>query len=142
MLTALLVVVATFGTAVLSAVAGFGGGVLLLPVFVTVFGPRDAIAVLTVAQLASNGSRVWFNRREVDRRLVGVFAYGAVPAAAIGAWLFSAAPLPALTRLIGVFLLVMVVWRRRRPQAARLDDRAFAAVWPSHPPSWPSSSPA
>lgn len=75
-LTVLLVVAAALGTAALSAVAGFGGGVLL-PVFVAVFGPRDAVAVLTVAQLASNGDRVWFNRSDVDRRLVGVFA--AVP---------------------------------------------------------------
>ncbi|MFD8970710.1 TSUP family transporter [Streptomyces sp. NPDC059568] len=128
MLTVLLVVIAAYGTATLSAVAGFGGGVLLLPVFVKVFGARDAIAVLTVAQLASNGRRVWFNRDEIDRRLVGVFAYGAIPAAAAGAWLFATAPLPALTRLIGVFLLVMVAWRRWRPRAASLNDAAFAAI--------------
>ncbi|GAB3179870.1 hypothetical protein GCM10027162_32930 [Streptomyces incanus] len=48
------------------------GGVLLPPVFVAAFGTRDAIAVLTVAQPAGNGSRVWFNRREADQRLVGI----------------------------------------------------------------------
>ncbi|WP_248965691.1 TSUP family transporter [Sphaerisporangium perillae] len=64
----------------------------------------------------------------VRRRLVGIYALGAVPAAAAGAVLFATAPLPALTRLIGVFLLVMVIWRRRRPRAARLHDPAFAAV--------------
>src|SRR3954454_14701965 len=124
-LLAVLLVGASFGTALLSAVAGFGGGVLLLPVFVAILGTRDAVAVLTVAQLASNGSRVWFNRCEVERRLVGIFAIGAVPAAAAGALLFSTAPLPALTRLIGAFLLIMVVWRRWKPHAARLDNRAF-----------------
>ncbi|MDW8804578.1 hypothetical protein P1P68_07205 [Streptomyces scabiei] len=62
------------------------------------------MAILTVAQLAGNGSRVWFNGVEVDRRLVGVFAVGAIPAAAVGAWLFSTAALPALPRLVGVFL--------------------------------------
>jgi len=126
--TAVLVVLATFATAVLSAVAGFGGATLLLPVFVAVFGVRDAVAILTVAQLASNASRVWFNRGEVDRRLVGVFGAGAVPAAIVGSLLFATAPLPALTRVIGAFLLLMVVWRRLRPDAARLDDRTFAAV--------------
>ena len=123
-----LLVAASFGTAVLSAVAGFGGGVLLLPVFVAVFGPRDAVAVLTVAQLASNGSRVFFNRRDVDWRLVKVFAVGAVPSAVAGALLLTKAPLPALTRVIGAFLLAMVVWRRIRPAAARIGDRGFAAV--------------
>ncbi|MFI1510581.1 TSUP family transporter [Streptomyces sp. NPDC020597] len=124
----IILVAAAFGAAALSAVAGFGGGALLLPVFVGVLGARDAVAVLTVAQLASNGSRVWFNRREVDRRRVGVFAVGAVPAAVAGALLFATAPLPALTRLVGVFLLVMVAWRRWKPHAARLDDTAFAVV--------------
>jgi uncharacterized membrane protein YfcA len=69
MLLVIVMVAATFATAALSAVAGFGGGVLL-PAFVAVLGTRDAVAVLTVVQLASNGSRVWFNRAEVDRRNV------------------------------------------------------------------------
>jgi uncharacterized protein len=128
LLLAALLIVASFGTALLSAIAGFGGGVLLLPVFVAVFGARDAVAVLTVAQLASNGSRVWFNRHEVDRRLVRIFAVGAVPAAVAGALLLTSAPLPALTRVIGAFLLAMVVWRRVRPNAARVGDRGFAAL--------------
>ncbi|HET6294377.1 MAG TPA: sulfite exporter TauE/SafE family protein, partial [Kribbella sp.] len=105
-----------------------GGAVLLLPVFVAVFGARDAVALLTVAQLASNGGRVWFNRREIDRRLVKIFAIGAVPAATVGALLLSNAPLPALTRVIGAFLLAMVAWRRIRRGAARIGDRGFVAV--------------
>jgi hypothetical protein len=39
-----LLAAATFGTATLSAIAGFGGGLLLLPVFVAAFGLRDAVA--------------------------------------------------------------------------------------------------
>jgi uncharacterized membrane protein YfcA len=129
MLNVLVIVVAAFGTAALSAVAGFGGGILLLPVFIAAFGTRDAIAVLTIAQLASNGSRVWFNRDQIDRRLVAVFAAGAVPAAAAGALVFATAPLPALTRGIGAFLLIAVAWRRWRPHTAHhLDDKAFAAL--------------
>lgn len=126
--TVLLVVLATFLTAVLAAVAGFGGAVLLLPVFVAVFGTRDAVAVLTVAQLASNGSRVWFNRREVEIALVRRFAVGAVPAAVVGALLFSTAPLSALTRLIGAFLIASVVWRHVGPAPKPPSDRAFVAV--------------
>ncbi|MGK5629925.1 TSUP family transporter [Streptomyces sp. URMC 123] len=128
MLTGALVVLATFLTAVLSAVAGFGGGVLLLSVFIAVFGPRDAVAIVTVAQLASNAGRVWFNRREVDRRLVGVFSLGAVPAAAGGALLFSMAPVSALTRTIGALVLVLVVVRRWWPSRLQLSDTRFAIV--------------
>ncbi|MEH0550810.1 TSUP family transporter [Streptomyces sp. B21-101] len=121
-------VVAAFGTAALSAVAGFGGGVPLLTVFVAVLGTRDAVAVRTVAQLASNGRQVWFNRPEVDRRLVGVFAVGAVPAAVADTLLFATAPLPALTRLVGVFLLVIVAWQRWRPLGTGHVQRALRRV--------------
>lgn len=126
----LLAAVAAFATAVLSSVAGFGGAVLLLPVFVAVFGVRDAVAILTVSQLVSNGARVWFNRDEVVGPIVARFALGAVPAATIGALVFASAPLAGLTRLIGAFLLVVVVWRRlfRRHCARPLGDRAFVAV--------------
>ncbi len=44
---------AAFGLALLSAVAGFGGGVLPLPVFTVLFGLRAAVST----QLPSNGSR-------------------------------------------------------------------------------------
>lgn len=121
-------IVATFATALLSAVVGFGGAVLLLPVFVAVFGTRDAVAVLTVTQLASNASRVWFNRSAVDGHLVGRFAIGAVPAAVVGALVFATAPLTLLTRVIGVFLIVSVIWRRLRRTPTRPDDRAFVVV--------------
>src|SRR5439155_25723635 len=67
---------------------------------------------LTVAQLIGNGSRVWFNRREVALPVVGWFALGAVPLALAGGVLFATAPLGALKRVIGAFLLLMVLWRR------------------------------
>jgi uncharacterized membrane protein YfcA len=47
--------VAAGGLALLSAVAGFGGGVLLLPVFTALFGLRVAVPMLTPTQVSSNG---------------------------------------------------------------------------------------
>jgi len=123
-----LLLVATFITAALSAIAGFGGAILLLPIFVAAFGARDAVAVLTIAQLASNGSRVVLNRREVVGHLVKIFAIGAVPAAIIGSLLLTTAPIAALTRIIGGFLILSVLWLRFRPQAARFSDRGFIVV--------------
>ena len=41
--TLLIAAAAAFALAVLSAVAGFGGGVLLLPVFTALFGLRVAV---------------------------------------------------------------------------------------------------
>ncbi|GAA3165228.1 sulfite exporter TauE/SafE family protein [Blastococcus jejuensis] len=119
---------AAFALALLSAVAGFGGGVLLLPVFTALFGLRVAVPVLTLTQIVSNGSRVWLNRAELNRRLIGRFAAGAVPFAVLGALLFVSAPLEPLKRLLGVFLLAVVVWRRVNPHPRRPSEAAFVGV--------------
>lgn len=124
----MVVVAAAFTTAALSAVAGFGGATLLLPVFVAVFGIRDAVPILTVAQLASNGSRVWFNREEIVLPVVRWFAIGAVPFAVVGGLVFVAAPLGGLTRLLGVFLLLLVAWRRFRLTPSQPHLRSFAVI--------------
>ena len=124
-----LLIVAGLAASTLAAVAGFGGAAILLPVLVALFGPRDAIPILTIAQLVGNGSRVVINRDAIDRRIVGWFALGGIPAALVGGFLFAAAPLDALTRLIGAFLLVSVAWRRLRPRpSGALGPRTFTAI--------------
>ncbi len=120
--------VAAFGLALLSAVAGFGGGVLLLPVFTALFGLRAAVPMLTLTQLSSNGARVWLNRHDMRWRLVGWFALGAVPLAVAGGLLLAHAPLGPLKRVLGVFLIAVVVWRRINPHPRKPSDPAFAAV--------------
>src|SRR4051794_25521571 len=119
---------AAFTLALLSAVAGFGGGVLLLPVFTGLFGLRVAVPVLTLTQLTSNGGRTWFNRAELNRRLIGRFACGAVPLALAGGLLLAHAPLAPLKRLLGVFLIAMVVWRRLNRQPKQASDAAFVGL--------------
>jgi len=109
-----ILLIVSFIAATLAAVAGFGGAAILLPVLVATFGVREAIPILTVAQLVGNGSRVWFNRQELDRRVVAWFAVGGVPMALIGGFLFAKAPLTSLTQILGVFLILIVVWRHSR----------------------------
>ncbi len=126
---ALLVGVVALVASSLAAVTGFGGAAVLLPVLVFAFGVRDAVPILTVAQLVGNASRVWFNRRELDYRVVGWFALGAVPLALVGGVIFSRAPLPTLTRLLGLLLLLTVAWRRLRPRVRiKPPLRAFALI--------------
>lgn len=110
-----LVVVAIGGAALaastLAAVAGFGGAAVMLPVLVWAFGIRDAVPILTIAQLMGNLSRVWFNRTELSFPVVNWFGLGAVPAAVVGGIVFATAPIGALVRLLGLFLLLMIVYR-------------------------------
>jgi uncharacterized protein len=120
--------VAAFALALLSAVAGFGGGVLLLPVFTALFGLRVAVPMLTLTQVSSNAFRVWLNRTEIRWSLVAWFAAGAVPFAVVGGLLLAHAPLGVLQRLLGAFLIGVVVWRRRRPHPRKPADRTFVVV--------------
>lgn len=120
---------AAFIASTLAAVTGFGGAAVLLPVLVAFFGMRAAVPILTVAQLVGNGSRVWFNRRELNWRVVAWFALGGVPMALLGGHLFASAPLVKLTRLLGAFLLLVVVWRHVKPQMSRsFPTPAFAGI--------------
>jgi uncharacterized membrane protein YfcA len=125
----LLVGLTALAASILAAVTGFGGAAVLLPVLVVAFGVRDAVPILTVAQLIGNASRVWFNRRDLDYRVVGWFALGGAPLALAGGLLFARAPLAGLTRLLGAFLLLVVIWRRARPgRFVRPPLRAFALI--------------
>jgi len=126
---ALLLAAVAFLASTLAAVTGFGGAAVLLPVLVAAFGVRAAIPILTVAQLIGNASRVWLNRREVDWRVVGWFAIGGVPLALAGGILFAHAPLASLTRLLGAFLILVVLWRWLHPGPPRRTPlRGFAFI--------------
>ncbi len=108
------VILAALAASFLAAIAGFGGSVIMLPVLVWTVGVTDAIPILTVAQLIGNLARVVFNHRELDWAVIWRFALGAVPAAVVGGIIFARAPAAALVRVLGVFLLLMVVYRYTR----------------------------
>jgi hypothetical protein len=55
--------------------------------------------------------RVIFNRKDLRWPVVRRFALGAVPAAVIGGIIFATAPAAALIRVLGVFLLLIIVYR-------------------------------
>lgn len=97
---------------IVGGVAGFGAGVILLPIVAWTLGVRAAVPVLTVTMMLGNISRIWWSRRETDLRVVGRFLLGAVPATALGATLYAVAPSEWLGRAIGVFLLGAVPLRR------------------------------
>jgi uncharacterized membrane protein YfcA len=125
----LMLALAALAASTLAGVTGFGGAAVLLPVLILVVGVRQAVPILTVAQLIGNGSRVWFNRRDLDWRVVAWFALGGVPMALVGGYLFATAPLSALTRLLGAFLLLVVVWRHLRPErTTTFPVPAFAGI--------------
>ena len=113
-------------SAFIGSVAGSGGSTVLLPVLVLYFGIRDAVPIITIANLSANLSRTYVNRREIVFPVVGWFVAGTVPTAILGAWLFTVTPPEILTRLLGSLLLALVLWRRLNPRPpARWSPRWF-----------------
>ncbi len=108
---AVLIVGALVGSLV-GGVAGFGTGIIMLPLVAWAIGIRSAVPVLTVAMLVGNLSRIWWSRGEVDRAVVVRFALGAVPATALGTAFFAGVPAEWLGRFAGVFLISSVPLRR------------------------------
>jgi uncharacterized membrane protein YfcA len=124
-----ILVVTALVASTVAAVTGFGGAAILLPILVWLFGIREAVPILTIAQLFGNGSRVWFNRTAIDYRVVLWFSFGGVPLAILGGMLFAKAPLGFLTRLLGAFLILIVILRHtRREQLFRPRLRHFALI--------------
>jgi uncharacterized membrane protein YfcA len=99
------------GSSLLGSVAGTGGTLVLLPVLVPYFGIQDAIAIVTLANAGANLSRAVMYWPEVHRRVTAWFTLGSLPLTVLGTWLFTVTAPELLTRLLGVFLLGMVVWR-------------------------------
>jgi hypothetical protein len=106
-----LVVGALLGS-VLGGVAGFGTGIVMLPLVAWALGLRAAVPVLTVTMAIGNLARIWWSRGEVDRAVVLRFALGAVPATAVGTVIYVGASSDWLGRFVGLFLIASVPLRR------------------------------
>jgi uncharacterized protein len=114
LLDVIIVIISALAASLLAAVSGFGGAVIMLPVLVWTVGVTDAIPILTTAQLIGNLSRVMLNHRELKWPVIWRFAMGAVPMAVVGGIIFASAPAAGLVRVLGVFLILMVIYRHTR----------------------------
>jgi len=96
----------------LGGVIGFGSSIVLMPVLVILFGPREAVPIMAVAALLANASRalVWW--REVDWRAVAAYSAAGVPAAALGASTLLTIPERWIEITMGLFFLGVIPARR------------------------------
>lgn len=97
-------------TSILSAVAGLGGGIILLTVLAQFFAPTVAIPIQGGIQLVSNASRASLLRKQVDWSVVGASCILLLPASFLGVALATAVPEDAMRVTLGLFVLV-VGWR-------------------------------
>jgi len=104
--TFVLVVGLVAGT--ISGIVGTGSSIMLVPVLVYEFGPKQAVPIMAVAAIMANLSRILAWWREVDWRACAAYALPAIPAAALGARTLLVLPARHVDLCIGLFLITMV----------------------------------
>ncbi len=120
-----------FAAGCISGVIGTGSSLMLLPVLVHSFGPKQAVPIMAIAALMANLSRVLAWWREVDWRAVAAYAITGVPAAALGARTLLALPPRIIEVSLGLFFLAMIPVRHllvRLQWKARLWHLALAGA--------------
>lgn len=125
-----IIAAAAVATSVLSAIAGLGGGVILLAVIAQFFPTTVAIPIHGGIQLVANASRAASLRRDVDWKAAGWAALPLLPASLLGAAAATGVPEDATRLILGLFLLVLVWrpgWLRFEP-AGGLSNRGLLGV--------------
>jgi uncharacterized membrane protein YfcA len=107
-----LVLVVGFAAGMVSGIVGTGATVILLPILVLAFGPREAVPIMAVVALMSNFAKITSWWREIDWRACAAYALGGIPAAALGARTLLVMPEKIVDAALGVFFLAMVPGRR------------------------------
>ena len=97
---------------VIGGVVGFGASILMMPVLVFAFGPKEAVPIMAIASVLANWMRVAIWWREVDWRANAAYCATAVPAAALGARTLIALDARMVETALGVFLIAVVPGRR------------------------------
>jgi hypothetical protein len=97
---------------VVSGIIGTGSSIMLLPVLVFTFGPKQAVPIMAVAAVMANIAKMTAWWREVDWRAFAVYSATGIPAAALGARTLLALPPRYVDFALGTFFLVMIPVRR------------------------------
>ena len=105
---AVILIVLSYFTSVLTAIAGVGGGIFLISVMASFLPPSIVIPIHAVVQLGSNSGRAALMRHDIDWRIALYFAAGAVVGIVIAAKLFVALTTETLQLLLGLFILFSI----------------------------------
>jgi uncharacterized membrane protein YfcA len=115
----------------ISGIIGTGSSVMMVPVLVYAFGPKEAVPIMAIAAVMANLSRILAWWREVDWRACALYSLPAIPAAILGASTLLVLPAAAVDVCIGLFLIAMVPvrhWLARREFKISLWQLALAGA--------------
>src|SRR5215831_20274207 len=115
----------------ISGIVGTGSSIMLMPVLVYQYGPKQAVPIMAVAAVLANLSRILAWWREVDWRACAAYSVTGIPSAALGARTLLALPSHAVDIAIGLFLIAMVPvrhWLARHELKANLWHLAIGGA--------------
>ncbi len=112
-----LVFIAAFLAFIVSAVAGGGAGLVLVPLLRLILPVASIPGALSIGTAASSVSRIWLFRTHIRWDVVRRFVPTALPAAALGAWLLTRFEAVYVEFLLGCFLLLNLPALFRRAPA-------------------------
>ena len=115
----------------LAGIVGTGSSIMLMPVLVYEYGPKQAVPIMAIASVLANLSRILAWWREVDWRACAAYSVTGIPAAALGARTLLALPSHAVDVAIGLFLIAMVPmrhWLARHQLKAKLWHLAIGGA--------------
>lgn len=112
-------------SATISGIAGFGGALILLPIITNTYGVKVAVPILTIAQLSGNFSRFWFSRKEVKWKPIIYFSTSSIPFAILGSYLFVYIPNHFLFKIIGIFLISIVIFRQFKTKNKKSHEKGL-----------------
>jgi len=101
-----------FAAGALSGIVGTGSSIMLLPILVIQFGPKQAVPIMAIASLMANIAKVMAWWREVDWRAFAAYSTAGVPAAAFGARTLLVLPSHVINIALALFFLAMIPLRR------------------------------
>lgn len=107
-----LLVVAVFGTSVLSGILGMAGGMILMAILVSTLSVANAMILHGAVQMTANGSRAWFLKRHIRWRLLPNYMLGAAVSVGLFGMLAFVPEAGLVLILVGAF-----------PWLARLSKR-------------------
>ena len=92
----------------ISGIVGTGSSIMLMPVLIYEYGPKQAVPIMAIAAVMANLSRIAAWYRDVDWRACAAYSIPAIPAAALGARTLLELPSHIVDISIGLFLIAMV----------------------------------
>jgi uncharacterized membrane protein YfcA len=124
-----LIALLAFAMSVVGGLSGYGVGVVLPPFIAPIVGVAGVIPVMSVAMTFANASRVWAYRHTLSVKRVATLMSVALPAAAMGAYVYVHLPTDAIAVVLGVFLVAIVPARRLLEHwQMKLDERGLMGV--------------